>query len=137
MGMYPPGKIIFMRPLKTVKGKRTVTHLHAPKQKCWDAVWISAYELIGEGILLSKAVRAGPCFQPEGNGLPVKIYQENVMNLSGENEGFHLQMAHANHADDPCMSDETRQQFGGSCGNKCTWGFGPWKERTLQTQSGA
>jgi hypothetical protein len=61
MGMYPPGKIIFMRPLKTVKGKRTVTHLHAPKQKCWDAVWISAYELIGEGILLSKAVRAGPC----------------------------------------------------------------------------
>lgn len=58
MNMYPPGKIIFMRPVKTTKGKLRLGHVHREKLKEWDAVWVTAYELIGEGILLSKAVRS-------------------------------------------------------------------------------
>lgn len=41
MSMYPPGRVIFVRPIKT------------RKKKHWDAVWISPEDIIDEGILLS------------------------------------------------------------------------------------
>ncbi|BDA43045.1 probable Sn1-specific diacylglycerol lipase alpha [Coccomyxa sp. Obi] len=52
MDMFPPGRVIFVRPLKTLVGRR---HRAGPKrfQKGWDAVWITPQELIAEGILIS------------------------------------------------------------------------------------
>lgn len=41
MSMYPPGRIVFVRPIKS------------RREKHWDAVWISPEDLIDEGILLS------------------------------------------------------------------------------------
>lgn len=35
LSMYPPGRVLFLRPIKT------------RKQKEWDAVWIAAEDLIG------------------------------------------------------------------------------------------
>lgn len=54
--MYPPGRIIFVRPLKTLVGRR---HRGGPRrlQKGWDCVWITPKELIAEGILISGRVR--------------------------------------------------------------------------------
>lgn len=53
--MFPPGRVIFVRPLKTLVGRR---HHGAPKrfEKGWDAVWITPQELIAEGILISGRV---------------------------------------------------------------------------------
>lgn len=44
--MYPPGKIIFLRPIKSQ------SRLGQVKRK-WDAVFIAAEDLMGEGILVS------------------------------------------------------------------------------------
>uniref|UniRef100_A0A1D1ZLV4 sn-1-specific diacylglycerol lipase n=2 Tax=Auxenochlorella protothecoides TaxID=3075 RepID=A0A1D1ZLV4_AUXPR len=41
MSMYPPGRLIFVRPIKT------------RRKKAWDCVWISPEDIIDEGILLS------------------------------------------------------------------------------------
>lgn len=60
MDMFPPGRVIFVRPLKTLVGRR---HRAGPKrfEKGWDAVWITPQELIAEGILISGRVR---CLSP-------------------------------------------------------------------------
>ncbi|KAK9831061.1 hypothetical protein WJX74_001575 [Apatococcus lobatus] len=80
--MFPPGRIVFLRPLKVlVKTKSTVEpkasilptmngskkassndddddedddRFTAKLEKRWDAVWVSARELMGEGILVSR-----------------------------------------------------------------------------------
>lgn len=41
VAMYPPGKIIFLRPMK------------ARRRRHWDAVYVAPEDLIGEGILVS------------------------------------------------------------------------------------
>ena len=46
--MYPPGRLVFLRPFKG----------RAPRTAVWDAVWIEAPALIGEGILVSPAMMA-------------------------------------------------------------------------------
>ena len=54
LNMYPPGRIIFLRPIK-VRTKRK----HGGEGKLvkrWDAVWVSPREVVGEGILVSKRV---------------------------------------------------------------------------------
>lgn len=38
MSMYPPGRVIFVRPIKT------------RKKKDWDAVWISPEDIIGGAV---------------------------------------------------------------------------------------
>ena len=50
MNMFPPGRIIFVRPLKQYDdaGKKVDT--------AWDSVWITPEEIIGEGILISPKV---------------------------------------------------------------------------------
>ena len=57
--MYPPGRVIFIRPLKQLVGRR---HRAGPRrlEKGWDAVWVTPKELIAEGILISGKVRAPP-----------------------------------------------------------------------------
>ena len=55
--MYPPGRVIFIRPLKHLVGRRhkpSTRHL----EKGWDAVWVTPKELIAEGILISGKVKA-------------------------------------------------------------------------------
>ena len=53
MDMYPPGRIIFVRPLKTLVGRRG----HGRRlEKGWDTVWVTPQELIAEGILISGKV---------------------------------------------------------------------------------
>jgi hypothetical protein len=44
--MYPPGKIIFLRPIKSARGQRE-----------WDAVFVAPEDLMGEGILVSPNMR--------------------------------------------------------------------------------
>lgn len=53
--MYPPGRIIFVRPLKTLVGRR---NRGVPRRliKGWDTVWVTPKELIAEGILISGKV---------------------------------------------------------------------------------
>jgi hypothetical protein len=46
--MYPPGKIVFLRPFKGKKKAQTV----------WDAVWIDAATLMSEGILVTPTMMA-------------------------------------------------------------------------------
>ncbi len=55
--MYPPGRVLFIRPLKHLVGKR---HRAGPRrlEKGWDAVWVTPKELIAEGILISGKVDA-------------------------------------------------------------------------------
>ena len=57
--MYPPGRVIFIRPLKQLVGRR---HRAGPRrlEKGWDAVWVTPKELIAEGILISGKVRSLP-----------------------------------------------------------------------------
>ena len=55
--MYPPGRIIFLRPLKTLVGRRRAGSAKR-YEKGWDSVWVSPEELIGEGILISGKARA-------------------------------------------------------------------------------
>ena len=54
--MFPPGRVIFIRPLKQLVGRR---HRAGPRrlEKGWDAVWVTPKELIAEGILISGKVR--------------------------------------------------------------------------------
>ncbi len=54
--MYPPGRVIFIRPLKQLVGQR---HRGGPRrlEKGWDAVWVTPKELIAEGILISGKVQ--------------------------------------------------------------------------------
>lgn len=52
--MFAPGRIIFLRPLKSTSSrKRSGKKLTV---KSFDAVWITAQELAGEGILVSPAM---------------------------------------------------------------------------------
>lgn len=52
--MFAPGRIIFLRPLKSTSArKKTGAKLTV---KSFDAVWITAQELAGEGILVSPAM---------------------------------------------------------------------------------
>ncbi|GAB4819117.1 hypothetical protein N2152v2_006163 [Parachlorella kessleri] len=44
--MFPPGRLVFLRPFKGAKAKQTV----------WDAVWVDAPALMGEGILVSPSM---------------------------------------------------------------------------------
>jgi len=53
--MFPPGRLLFLRPLKS-RGVRRKASGKRVSLKSWDAVWITAQELIGEGILVSKAM---------------------------------------------------------------------------------
>ncbi|KAK9829311.1 hypothetical protein WJX72_005111 [[Myrmecia] bisecta] len=54
MDMFPPGRIIFQRPIKTIGRKRRRMVPHRRMEKQWDAVWVTPREIIGEGILISK-----------------------------------------------------------------------------------
>ena len=57
MKMYPPGRIMFMRPLKTIKiRRRSDEKVEKRLEKSWDAIWVTPQELIAEGILVSKQV---------------------------------------------------------------------------------
>ena len=52
--MFPPGRVIFVRPLKVLSGK------HGPGRKLekrWDCVWVTPEQLMSEGILISKKAR--------------------------------------------------------------------------------
>lgn len=48
VGLYPPGRQIFLRRFKKQSQPK-----HA-EDVSWDAVWIQPEEIIGEGILISK-----------------------------------------------------------------------------------
>lgn len=48
VGLYPPGRQIFLRRFKKVSQPQKASDVH------WDAVWIRPEEIIGEGILVSK-----------------------------------------------------------------------------------
>lgn len=57
--MYPPGRTLFVRPLKSLE--RAERHGEEARLKqSWDVVWISSQDLIREGILVSKKVRVCP-----------------------------------------------------------------------------
>lgn len=57
LNMYPPGRIIFLRPIKIAKRKKGEDGEAIRKIiKRWDAVWVSPREVVGEGILVSKRV---------------------------------------------------------------------------------
>ena len=53
MNMFPPGNIIFVRPLKQYDGEGKKLDM------AWDTVWVTPEEMIGEGILISP--KACPC----------------------------------------------------------------------------
>ena len=48
IGLYPPGRQIFLRRFKAQSQPKH------PEDVSWDAVWIQPEEIIGEGILVSK-----------------------------------------------------------------------------------
>lgn len=50
--MFPPGRVIFVRPLKVLKeGRRGAGR---KLEKRWDCVWVTPEQLMSEGILISK-----------------------------------------------------------------------------------
>lgn len=53
LNMYPPGRIIFLRPIKVRKKRKSGEEGHKIEKR-WDAVWVSPREVVGEGILVSK-----------------------------------------------------------------------------------
>jgi len=55
LNMYPPGRIIFLRPIKVRKRRKSGEETHKIEKR-WDAVWVSPREVVGEGILVSKRV---------------------------------------------------------------------------------
>ncbi len=55
LNMYPPGRIIFLRPIKVRKRRKSGEEGHKIEKR-WDAVWVSPREVVGEGILVSKRV---------------------------------------------------------------------------------
>jgi len=58
MEMFPPGKLMFLRPFKGTGGmkKKGGNKDGGKSTTTWDAVWISGEQLMGEGILLSPAM---------------------------------------------------------------------------------
>ena len=52
MDMFPPGRVVFVRPIKQVnpRGRKR-------ERKQWDTVWVQPTEIIAEGILISPRVR--------------------------------------------------------------------------------
>ena len=53
--MFPPGRVLFVRPLKTlVRAERRGEERRM--KHSWDVVWITSQELLAEGILVSKKV---------------------------------------------------------------------------------
>lgn len=56
--MFPPGRVLFVRPLKTlVKSERRGEE--KKMKQAWDVVWVTSQELLAEGILVSKKVSLG------------------------------------------------------------------------------
>lgn len=55
MEMFPPGKLMFLRPFKGTGGKKKGGNKNGGTTT-WDAVWITGEQLMGEGILLSPAM---------------------------------------------------------------------------------
>lgn len=53
IAMYPPGRVIFLRPLKVLKKRGPARRM----EKRWDAVWVTPEQLMAEGILISKKAR--------------------------------------------------------------------------------
>jgi hypothetical protein len=58
MDMYPPGRVMFIRPLKTLVGRRGPGRR---SERGWDTVWVTPQELIAEGILISGKARRRCC----------------------------------------------------------------------------
>ena len=52
--MFPPGRIFFMRPLKSRAARRAARDAFIVKS--WDGVYATAQELVAEGILVGKAM---------------------------------------------------------------------------------
>jgi len=67
IAMFPPGRVIFVRPLKVLSGK------HGPGRKLekrWDCVWVTPEQLMSEGILISKKARPRRKPAPAPPGVP-------------------------------------------------------------------
>ena len=60
--MYPPGRVVFLRPIKVLKRRGPGRKL----EKRWDAVWVTPEQLMSEGILISKKARASRATHPAG-----------------------------------------------------------------------
>lgn len=60
ISMYPPGRVIFMRPLKVPKRRGPTRKI----EKRWDAVWVTPEQLMSEGILISKKARPVTSLNP-------------------------------------------------------------------------
>ena len=74
--MFAPGRIIFLRPLKSTSSlKRTGQKLNV---KSFDAVWITAQELAGEGILGA----GGFCFVQVSRGRKSFICRPRLLKTS-------------------------------------------------------
>ena len=57
MDMYPPGRVMFLRPIKLQEEANEEEEGGGKRLKqAWDAVWITPQELMMEGILVSKKV---------------------------------------------------------------------------------
>jgi hypothetical protein len=56
--MFPPGRIIFLRPIKLLDPKQGKKERGVKHE--WDAVWTTPQELVGEGILVSKKAIFSP-----------------------------------------------------------------------------
>lgn len=68
--MYPPGRIIFLRPYGDLTSSTDVT---------WDAVWIQAQDLMDEGLLLSTAMFHHHVLQETKNAIRKAL--ENLTNV--------------------------------------------------------
>ena len=55
MDMFPPGRIVFIRPIKQVDEKGHQNEKH------WDTVWVQPTEIIAEGILISPKACPAAC----------------------------------------------------------------------------
>ena len=64
MNMFPPGRIIFVRPLKQYDGDGKKVGQE------WDTVWITPEEIISEGILISPKVGRPGSGPVAAEGLP-------------------------------------------------------------------
>lgn len=53
--MFPPGRIMFLRPIKVFDRQRGRNERQIKSQ--WDCIWVTPQELIQEGILISKKVK--------------------------------------------------------------------------------
>lgn len=64
ISMYPPGRVVFMRPLKVPKRRGPTRKIETR----WDAVWVTPEQLMSEGILISKKARPLPRPTPAVRG---------------------------------------------------------------------